>query len=68
MFVFQVTPQFTRVIDDKFIKFGTKVTVPYSIEDVINRIKEKLIDSQKEMFSKICFGAFLNFIKFKPSP
>ena len=60
--------QFTHVIHDKFIKSDAKVIVPYSIEDVMNRIKRKLIDSQKEMFSKTCFGAFLNFIKFTPSP
>ena len=35
-------PQFICVIDDKFIKFDTKVTVPYNIEDVMNKSKEKL--------------------------
>ena len=59
---------FTRVIHDKFIKSGAKVTVSHNVEDVMNRIKEKLIDSQKEMLSKICFGAVLNFSKFTPSP
>ena len=60
-------PQFTRVVDDKFIKLGVKVTVPYNIEDMMNIIKEKLTDAQKEMFSKMCFGPFLNFTKFTPS-
>ena len=44
------------------------MTVPYNIEDVMNRIKEKLIDAQKEMVSKTCFGLFLNFTKFTHSP
>ena len=61
-------PQFTRVVDDKFIKSGAKVTMPYNIEDVMNRIKEKLTDAHNEMFSKTCFGPFLNFTKFTPSP
>ena len=34
----------------------------------MNTIKDKLIDSQKEIFSKTCFGAFLNITKFTPSP
>ena len=61
-------PQFTCVIDDKFIKFGAKVTMTYNIEDLMKRIKENLTDSQKKMFSKTYYGAFLNITKFTPSP
>ena len=42
--------------------------MPYNGEDVMTKIKEKLIDSQKEIFSKTCFGAFLNITKFTHSP
>ena len=56
------------VIHDKFIKSDAKVIMSYSIEDVIDTIKDKLTNSQKEMFSKTCFVAFLNITKFTPSP
>ena len=42
--------------------------MPYNVEDVMNKIKEKLTYFQKEMFSKTCFGAFLNITKFTHSP
>ena len=45
-----------------------KVTLLYSVENIMNKIKDKLTASQKEMFSKTCFGVFLNSTKFTPSP
>ena len=67
LFIFQVTPQFTHLIHNKLIKSSAKVNVSYNVENVMNRIKKKLTDSQKEMFSKTCFGAFLNITKCIPS-
>ena len=61
-------PQFTWAVDDKFIKLGIKATVSYDIEDVMNKIKKKLTNAQKEMFPKNYFGPFSNFAKFTPSP
>ena len=44
------------------------MTEPYCIEEVLNTIKQKLIDAQNEMFSKTYFGPFLYLTKFNPLP
>ena len=68
LFVFQVTQQWTHIIDDKYIKSSTKVTVLYIVGNVIHTIEDKLTTSQKGMFSKTYFGAFLIITKFTSSP